>query len=434
MVVDGSGFSRYRADVAREGRHDRRDRQASAAPPPTTIDADGLFVAPGIIDSHTHYDAQPFWDQLCTSSIWHGVTTVLIGNCGLTLAPLRPEHRETMLATFCCVEDLPVRSLAAVAALDLGDLRRVPRRDRPRPRPQHDAARRPQPAAPVAPWARRPGTAPPPRRDRRTCSACCASRSRPAPGAGAPPTRRRTPGPRASRCRRAWPPTRSASRSGRTLGEFNRGIIEILPPARAPSPTRPTADHLLDVAVGERPAGLLPGLRRRRAELRRGGDAGGRAALQPAPRHPVQPALHAEEDDLLRQPGRLGRRDAARPVERLAALADPERRARAARGGTQAAAPPARRARAAHAVGLDRRSARSRSTRTAGSRAEPRRDLAERQGQHVADVMLDLAARGRARHRVPAHDPRRPRKKSQLADMVKTRPRAARRSPMPARI
>src|SRR6266511_4495963 len=79
-----------------------------------TIDADGLFVAPGIIDLHTHYDAQPFWDRLCTSSIWHGVTTVLTGNCGLTLAPLRPEHRETMLATFCCVEDLPVRSLASV--------------------------------------------------------------------------------------------------------------------------------------------------------------------------------------------------------------------------------------------------------------------------------------------------------------------------------
>ena len=71
-------------------------------------------MAPGIIDLHTHYDAQPFWDRLCTSSIWHGVTTVLTGNCGLTLAPLRPEHREPMLATFCCVEDLPLRSLAAV--------------------------------------------------------------------------------------------------------------------------------------------------------------------------------------------------------------------------------------------------------------------------------------------------------------------------------
>jgi N-acyl-D-aspartate/D-glutamate deacylase len=75
---------------------------------------EGQFVTPGIIDTHTHYDAQPFWDKLCTSSIWHGVTTVLMGNCGLTLAPLRPEHRDAMLATFCCVEDIPVRSLASV--------------------------------------------------------------------------------------------------------------------------------------------------------------------------------------------------------------------------------------------------------------------------------------------------------------------------------
>src|SRR5213596_943923 len=113
MVVDGTGFSRYRADVAiKDGTivDLGKIRGAAAA----TIDADGLVVAPGIIDLHTHYDAQPFWDKLCTSSVWHGVTTVLTGNCGLTLAPLKPEHREAMLATFCCVEDLPVKSLAAV--------------------------------------------------------------------------------------------------------------------------------------------------------------------------------------------------------------------------------------------------------------------------------------------------------------------------------
>src|SRR5437762_8087640 len=113
MVVDGSGFSRYRADVAvKNGTIVEIGRVTGAAE--KTIDAEGRFVAPGIIDLHTHYDAQPFWDRLCTSSIWHGVTSVLIGNCGLTLAPLRPEHRDTMLATFCCVEDLPVRSLSAV--------------------------------------------------------------------------------------------------------------------------------------------------------------------------------------------------------------------------------------------------------------------------------------------------------------------------------
>src|SRR5215468_10206107 len=113
MVVDGTGFPRYRADIAIRGGtivEIGKIRGAAAS----TIDAAGLFVAPGIIDLHTHYDAQPFWDKLCTSSIWHGVTTVLTGNCGLTLAPLRPEHREPMLATFCCVEDLPVSALNAV--------------------------------------------------------------------------------------------------------------------------------------------------------------------------------------------------------------------------------------------------------------------------------------------------------------------------------
>jgi len=114
MVVDGTGFGRYRADVGiKDGVIAEIGKLAGKAAT-TTIDAEGKFVAPGIIDLHTHYDAQPFWDRLCTSSIWHGVTTVLTGNCGLTLAPLRPEHRDDMLATFCCVEDIPVRSLAAV--------------------------------------------------------------------------------------------------------------------------------------------------------------------------------------------------------------------------------------------------------------------------------------------------------------------------------
>jgi len=88
MVVDGSGFSRYRADVAvMDGRIAEIGRIRGSAR--RTIDAEGRFVTPGIIDLHTHYDVQPFWDRLCTSSIWHGVTTVLTGNCGLTLAPLR---------------------------------------------------------------------------------------------------------------------------------------------------------------------------------------------------------------------------------------------------------------------------------------------------------------------------------------------------------
>src|SRR5256885_5553460 len=113
MVVDGTGFSRYRADVAiKDGTivEVGKIRGAAAA----TIDAEGRFVAPGIIDLHTHYDAQPFWDKLCTSSEWHGVTTVLTGNCGLTLAPLKHETPEAMLATSYCFEEHTEKSITTL--------------------------------------------------------------------------------------------------------------------------------------------------------------------------------------------------------------------------------------------------------------------------------------------------------------------------------
>ena len=76
-----------------------------------TIDADGRVVAPGFIDIHTHYDAQIFWDRMLTISPWHGVTTVVMGNCGFGIAPTRPEDQQLILRTLENVEGMSLNAL-----------------------------------------------------------------------------------------------------------------------------------------------------------------------------------------------------------------------------------------------------------------------------------------------------------------------------------
>src|SRR5438874_12960709 len=93
-IVDGTRAPRFVADVgSRDGRIAAIGR-LGAAEARKVIDADGSIVAPGFVDLHTHYDAQIFWDPYCTISGWHGVTTVVIGNCGGGFAPVRPDMRE----------------------------------------------------------------------------------------------------------------------------------------------------------------------------------------------------------------------------------------------------------------------------------------------------------------------------------------------------
>jgi hypothetical protein len=110
LVVDGTGAAGRQADVAiADGRisavGEVRERGARE------IDAGGLVVAPGFIDVHTHYDAQYTWDPYATSSIWHGVTTTVIGNCGFAIAPCRPADRDLIMRTLVKVEGM---SLAAM--------------------------------------------------------------------------------------------------------------------------------------------------------------------------------------------------------------------------------------------------------------------------------------------------------------------------------
>jgi N-acyl-D-aspartate/D-glutamate deacylase len=110
-VIDGTGAPGRRADVAIEG--DRIVAIGSGLSGTRTLDASGCVVAPGFIDIHTHYDAQVFWDPALTPSCFHGVTTVVAGNCGFSIAPTRPAHREVIARTLENVEDMNPASLAA---------------------------------------------------------------------------------------------------------------------------------------------------------------------------------------------------------------------------------------------------------------------------------------------------------------------------------
>jgi len=387
IVVDGSGFSRYRADVAvKDGTivEIGKIRGAAAA----TIDADGLFVAPGIIDTHTHYDAQPFWDKLCTSSVWHGVTTVLMGNCGLTLAPLRPEHRETMLATFCCVEDLPVRSLASVLpwnwetfgeyldAIDHGlGLNLMPLVG-------HNPLR--LSAMDQAAWDR---AATP---DEIAHMQRLLRESLEAGAWGWSTTDSPThAGPAGQPV-----PTRLAADEervalGRTLGEFNRGIIEILPKG-AGKPSAADLDHLRDVAVTSgRPVFFLSFDANARPYVEKAAREGAQMynllrAIPFNPRFTMKKTTFFHNLDVWDVVMHM------RVPERLVALADPERRARMRE---QALKPQRRRPGVAGRL-VPWRSIFVRKVSLARNQALVDRnlmDLAEQQGKHVADVMLDLA-------------------------------------------
>jgi len=111
-VVDGSGRARFRADIAvADGKIVEIGRIKDSAT--RTIDADGLVVSPGFIDGHTHMDAQVAWDPLGSCSCWHGVTSVVMGNCGFALAPCKPADREWYARCLSAVEDISTEAMAA---------------------------------------------------------------------------------------------------------------------------------------------------------------------------------------------------------------------------------------------------------------------------------------------------------------------------------
>jgi N-acyl-D-aspartate/D-glutamate deacylase len=111
-VCDGTGAPSRDADVAIDGGRIVAVGRVDAAAR-RSVHAAGLLVAPGFVDVHTHYDAQVTWDPLCTPSPWHGVTSVVVGNCGFALAPCRPDGRERLLRMLEHVEGMPLASLRA---------------------------------------------------------------------------------------------------------------------------------------------------------------------------------------------------------------------------------------------------------------------------------------------------------------------------------
>ena len=111
-LYDGTGFPGRVADVAvKDGKIALVDDHIPADNAERVIDAEGLNVAPGFVDLHTHYDAQIFWDPHCTLSGWHGVTSVVIGNCGFGLAPCQPSDRERLMLSLTRNEQISLEAM-----------------------------------------------------------------------------------------------------------------------------------------------------------------------------------------------------------------------------------------------------------------------------------------------------------------------------------
>lgn len=117
-VVDGTGAPRFVGDVAIKDGLVAQVGPSLATDGAKVIDARGKIVAPGVIDSHTHYDAQLHWDPYATNSGWHGTTTIGVGNCGFGFAPCAVEHRERYMQMMETTEQVPVNAMRTALGWD----------------------------------------------------------------------------------------------------------------------------------------------------------------------------------------------------------------------------------------------------------------------------------------------------------------------------
>jgi len=112
-IIDGLRTPRYRADVAIKDGRIVQIGSVAAADGAEVVDAVGKIVAPGVVDIHTHYDSQLFWDPWCTMSGWHGVTSVVIGNCGFGFAPCKVEDQDRAMLSVSRNEAVPLKTMRA---------------------------------------------------------------------------------------------------------------------------------------------------------------------------------------------------------------------------------------------------------------------------------------------------------------------------------
>jgi N-acyl-D-amino-acid deacylase len=111
-IIDGLQTRRYRGDIGiSKGRIVEIGGNIPTGDATEVVDAAGKIVAPGVVDLHTHYDSQIFWDPWCTMSGWHGVTSVVIGNCGFGFAPVKPEDRERAMLSLVRNEAVPLETM-----------------------------------------------------------------------------------------------------------------------------------------------------------------------------------------------------------------------------------------------------------------------------------------------------------------------------------
>ena len=111
-IADGNGGEPFTGDVGvKDGRIVEVSRTASGSAARETIDANGAWVMPGFVDIHTHYDGQATWDDIFSPSIHHGVTAVVMGNCGVGFAPVRPGREDGLIKLMEGVEDIPGAAL-----------------------------------------------------------------------------------------------------------------------------------------------------------------------------------------------------------------------------------------------------------------------------------------------------------------------------------